>query len=353
MKQRDVLSALACRGAAGSSQPRGAETSGPGDQDWRAARSDHFDGRRFFNPQGPTGASFRDFLRWRTSRRGGIWPERVNDNVPAVIPGRIGEREAVVTAVNHCTFLIQLPGCNLLTDPVYSERVSPVSFAGPRRIRPPGIAWDRLPRIDAVVVSHSHYDHLDLPTLEALHRRFRPRFITGLGNRALLEQRGIGPVDELDWWQATAVGELGVQLTYTPAQHWSSRSLLVKNTSLWGGFWIASAQRRIYFAGDSGYGRDFATIRGRLGVPDLALLPIGAYEPRWFMHPFHLAPDEAIRARSDLGAPRCLAMHFDTFPLADEAYGAAERELAAARAGEGLAADQFHAPRAGETVLVG
>lgn len=352
MKRRPLPTFLAGAGAWLSLPACGVMRGEGGGASWRGTKTDHYDGRYFFNPHGPTGATFADLLKWQRSRRMGTWPARVDDNVPIRLPGRVGEDEVFVTAVNHCTFLIQFPGLNLLTDPVYSERVSPFSFAGPRRIRPPGIPWDQLPRIDAVLVSHNHFDHLDLATLAELHRRFRPKFITGYGNREVLESRGIREVEELDWWQSSTATTLAARVVFTPAQHWSSRSLIVKNTTLWGGFWIENGRRRIYFAGDSGYGRDFAAIRLRLGVPDLALLPIGAYEPRWFMSGFHLAPDDALRARRDLGEPRCLAMHFDTFALADEAYGAAERELQAARAAAGLPDSQFHPPRAGETVLV-
>jgi len=350
MNRRRLLAALALAGsgvAAGCAVARGS-----GGQAWKGVKSDHFNGKYFFNPHGPTGNTFSNFLKWQRSRRMKPWPERLDNNVPARLPGRVGDAEAYVTAINHCTFLVQLPGLNLLTDPVYSERVSPVSFAGPKRIRPPGIAWDQLPRIDVVVVSHNHFDHLDLDTLQALHARFRPKFITGLGNRELIESRRIPDVEELDWWQPSAAASLAARITFIPAQHWSSRSLIVKNTSLWGGFWIENDRRKLYFAGDSGYGPDFAAIRGRLGVPDLGLLPIGAYEPRWFMHGSHLAPDEALKAQRDLGGPRCLGMHFDTFQLADEGHGDAERELIAAREQAGIAAAQFHAPTAGETVTV-
>lgn len=348
-----MLATLALAGsgmaAAGCAVAR-ARSNGP---DWRDLKTDHFDGKRFFNPHGPTGNTFSNFLKWQGSRQMRPWPERMDNNVPARLPGRVGDGEGYVTAINHCTFLIQLPGLNLLTDPVYSERVSPVSFAGPKRIRPPGVPWKDLPRIDAVVVSHNHFDHLDLDTLAELHRRFRPKFITGLGNRELLESRGVTDVEEIDWWQVSTATSLAARITYTPAQHWSSRSLVVKNTMLWGGFWIENDRRKIYFAGDSGYGRDFSLIRDRLGVPDLGLLPIGAYEPRWFMSGSHLAPDDALRAQRDLGGPRCLGMHFDTFQLADEGHGDAERELFAAREQAGASAAHFHAPTAGETVLVG
>ncbi len=352
MNRRRLLTSLAVGGAgfaAASCVSAGPMSSGPG---WRGERSDHFDGKEFFNPRGPTGNTFGNFLKWQRSRQRRPWPTQVGDNVPPQLPTRVGDGEAHVTAVNHCTFLVQLPGLNVLTDPVYSERVSPFGFAGPKRIRPPGIPWDALPKIDAVLVSHNHFDHLDLTTLGELYTRFKPKFIVGLGNRALLEGRGIRDVEEIDWWQRSAATSLAARITYTPAQHWSSRSLLVKNTTLWGGFWIETDRRKVYFAGDSGYGPDFTAVRERLGVPDLALMPIGAYEPRWFMNGAHMAPDEALKAQRDLGGPRCLAMHFDTFPLADEGHGDAERELMVAREQAGLAAEHFLAPRTGATTVV-
>lgn len=352
MKRHDLLTSLVRPGPGLSSAFGGVVGAEGGGTSWRGIKTDHYDGRYFFNPRGPTGATFANFIKWQRSRRVGTWPARVDNTIPLRLPGRVNEGEVFVTAVNHCTFLIQLSGLNLLTDPVYSERVSPFSFAGPRRIRPPGIPWAHLPRIDAVLVSHNHFDHLDLTTLVELYRRFQPKFITGYGNREILSSRGIRDVEELDWWQSSTATTLAARVVFTPAQHWSSRSLIVKNTTLWGGFWIENDRSRIYFAGDSGYGPDFAAIRLRLGVPDLALLPIGAYEPRWFMSGSHLAPDDALRARRDLGEPRCLAMHFDTFALADEAFGAAERELEIARTEAGLPDRQFHAPSAGETALV-
>ncbi len=319
---------------------------------WRGAASDHFDGRRFFNPRGPTGNSFDRLIRWQRTREPRRWPKEpvLNSAIPR-LPGRVAEGEAHVTLVNHCTFLIQLPGLNLLTDPVWSERVGPLGRVGPRRIRPPGIAWDALPRIDAVLVSHAHYDHLDLATLRELATRFRPKIITGLGIRALLEAQGIRDVEELDWWQASRSG-VADGVTYTPAQHWSARTPFDRNTTLWGGFWLQAGRRCLYFAGDSAMSPNFAEIRSRLGVPDVALLPIGAYEPRWFMSHSHMAPEEAVRAQRDLGSPRALAMHFDTFALADEGFGDAERDLALARETAGLRAADFHAPATGETVVV-
>lgn len=352
MNRRRLIASLAVAGAGAVTVGcvSRATSAGPG---WRGPVSDHFNGEEFFNPRGPTGNTFGNFLKWQRTKSPGEWPAAVANTARPQIPARVADGEAFVTPVNHCTFLIQLPGLTLLTDPVWSERVSPFSFAGPKRIRPPAIAWDALPRIDAVLVSHNHFDHLDLPTLHELHTRFKPKFIVGLGNRGLLEGRGIRDVEEIDWWQPSAATALNARITFTPAQHWSARSFLSRNTTLWGGFWITNGRRSVYFAGDSGYGPDFADIRTKFGVPDLAILPIGAYEPRWFMAGSHMAPDDAIKAYRDLGSPRTVAMHFDTFQLADEGFGDAERELVIAREQAGVPAARFHAPLTGETVLLG
>lgn len=352
IKRRRFLTALGLGTgalAAGGYVTWRATSAGPG---WRGPKSDHFDGRHFFNVRGPTGNTFSNVLKWQSSKTPGAWPARVENTARPTLPGRVGDGEAYVTLVNHCTFLIQLPGCSLLTDPVWSPRVSPFGFMGPLRVRDPGVAWADLPKIDAVLVSHNHFDHLDLPTLKALQERFQPAFITGLGNGAFLKAHGFTRVEELDWWQAAATQVGNARLTFTPAQHWSSRSLLVRNTTLWGGFWIETGQRKLYFAGDSAYCPDFADIRQRLGAPDLAMLPIGAYEPRWFMKGSHLGPDEALLAHRDLGAKRSLGMHFDTFQLGDEGFGDAERELAAALTTSSLKPGEFHAPATGETVVV-
>ena len=326
-----------------------ATSAGPG---WRGPASDHFDGKQFFNPRGPTGNTFGNFLKWQRTKNPKPWPTSVENAPQATLPTHVRNHEAFVTAVNHCTFLVQLPGCNLLTDPVWSERVSPFGFVGPRRIRAPGVGWDALPNIDVVLVSHNHFDHLDLPTLRALEQRFHPKFITGLGNRALLAANGLADVEELDWWQVSNAPMLNARITFTPAQHWSARSFFERSTTLWGGFWIENTRHRVLFAGDSGYGPDFAEIRTKLGEPHLALLPIGAYDPRWFMAGAHMDPAHAVAAHRDLGAQRSLAMHFDTFQLADEGFGEAERELVVARKAAGLDPSIFHAPATGEITVL-
>ena len=256
----------------------------------------------------------------------------------------------VVTFVGHATFLIQVASINLLTDPVYSERASPVSFAGPRRVRAPGVRFDDLPAISLVLLSHNHYDHCDLATLRALDRRFQPRLVAPVGNGRLLRSAGIRQVEEIDWWQSASAAPLPV--TLTPAQHFSARSMLDRNRALWGGFLIAAGSRRILFAGDSGYGPHFREVAARLGPFDLALLPIGAYEPRWFMKDIHMNPAEAVQAHLDLGARHSIAMHFGTFQLTPEGFDEPVRGLATALRQRGVSAEQFRTVDVGESVLV-
>ena len=314
--------------------------------------SDHFDGREFHNLDGvPAGGSLADVLRWKFfGGRPARWPRSFPaESVPPALPTEIGPDETAVTFIGHSTFLFQFAdGLNVLTDPVWSERVSPVTFAGPRRVRPPAIAFDDLPAVRLVLVSHGHYDHLDLTTLRKLDARFNPLFLTGLGNHAFLRQHGLRQVEELDWWQSHRFP--GLEVTFTPAQHWSSRSATKRNNTLWGGFWLRADGLRMYFAGDSGLGRHFATIRERLGVPDLALLPIGAYEPRWFMRDQHMNPEDAVQAHRALGSRRSVAMHFGTFQLTDEAVDQPAIDLAAALRGARIDPTEFVVPRLGETI---
>ncbi len=316
--------------------------------------SDHFDGREFHNLDGvPAGRPLVDVLRWKLLGGPVIpWPAHPDpDAVAPALPATLAPGEMAATFVGHSTFLLQFGGgCNVLTDPVWSERVSPVSFAGPRRVRPPALAFDALPPVAVVLVSHAHYDHLDLPTLRRLEERFHPLFLTGLGNWAFLRRQGLKQVEELDWWQAHALPGQDVEATFTPAQHWSARSVTRRNRTLWGGFWLRQGNLRVFFAADSGFHRHFALIRERLGSPHAAFLPIGAYEPRWFMREQHMNPDEAVQAHLALGAGHSVGMHFGTFRLTDEGIDAPAEALAASLQAHGVAPERFRVPRFGETL---
>jgi L-ascorbate metabolism protein UlaG (beta-lactamase superfamily) len=304
------------------------------------AVSDHWDGRVFRNPHDATVKTLRDVWRWRRAASPEPWPARVEDP-PQPAPARVGPRRITATFIGHATFLVQIGGLCVLFDPIWSPRASPLRFAGPKRVRAPGQALASLPAVDLLLVSHCHYDHLDLPTLRAVRRRWNPPAATGLGNARHLAKAGIRGARELDWWEEERFGSLRV--TYVPAQHFSARTAWDRNRALWGGFVVeAEGGGSVYFAGDSGWCPHFAEIGARFPGLDLALLPIGAYEPRWFMRTQHMDPEEAVRAHLALGARRSLGMHFGTFAgLTDEAIGAPEAALAAARGRHGVPPEAF------------
>ena len=264
--------------------------------------------------------------------------------------------QPAVTWIGHATVLVQLGGLNLLTDPTFSERAFPVQFLGPKRAQPPGLALRELPHIDAVLISHNHYDHLDLASVQALAAQpgGAPLFIVPLGLKAWFAAQGIVNVVELDWWQAQRVG--AVEVVMTPVQHWSARSFNDQLETLWGGYALFAPDLHLYFAGDTGYSKDFADIRARFaerqrdgGGFDIALLPIGGYEPRWFMQQQHVNPAEAVQIHRDLGAQRSLGVHWGSFELTDEALDEPPIALAAARRAAGLADDDFFVIALGQT----
>jgi L-ascorbate metabolism protein UlaG (beta-lactamase superfamily) len=319
---------------------------GPG---YDGPASDHFDGQVFFNPASGAGRSFKDFLRWQWTRRRSPWPRWIENRADPMLPASLEPGQLALTFINHITFLLQFRGLNILTDPVYSQRVSPFRNIGPRRVRSPGLAFSDLPPIDVVLVTHNHYDHLDIETLIRLDETHSPRFITTLGNRAFLEQFGVRNVSELDWWQTEEAGA-GL-VTLTPAQHWSSRRPRNRNRTLWGGFFVRACGLQVYFAGDTGYGDHFRQVRERAGHVDLALLPIGAYEPRWFMRNQHMNPDDAIRAHIELQARVSIGTHFGCFQLTDEGIDDPPLELAASRDRHGVPPELFGVLETGETRL--
>ena len=276
----------------------------------------HFDGKRFFNPDAPQARGFLDVLRWMRSRRQEKEPRYRADVEPSAPPPQVTGAELRVTFVNHATTLTQLPGLNVLTDPMWSDRASPFSWAGPKRKRAPGVRWEDLPPIDLVLLSHNHYDHLDLPTLRRLTHRGNPQFVAPLGVGDWLRRKRIGPAHELDWGGSIALANASVHCV--PAFHFSARGLFDRNRTLWCGYVLEAAGRRIYFAGDTAFGDHYGWIRDRFGPPDLALLPIGAYAPRWFMSAVHQGPEDAVKAHQILGAKQSVAIHFGTFQLADE-----------------------------------
>ena len=287
----------------------------------------HFDGRRFYNPDAQQVPGLGALLRWKLTSRPERSPRFISDVEQTIPPGRVKGGGLRTTLVNHSTVLLQQGGSNILTDPIWSERASPASWIGPRRRRKPGVAWENLPAIDAVLISHNHYDHLDLATLRRLAARGETTFIIPARGAALLRSKNIGPAHELDWGESLTLP--GFTVHCVPAMHFSSRGIYDRNRTLWCGYVIESQQRLVYFAGDTGFGRHFAQIRERFGSPHLALLPIGAYEPRWFMSPVHMAPDEALRAHQILAAKTSIAIHHGTFKLTDEGIDTPRQQLMA------------------------
>ena len=258
--------------------------------------------------------------------------------------------EPSITWVGHATVLLHVAGRYVLTDPQFSERASPVSIAGPKRVVPATPPIDKLPHIDVVVISHNHYDHLDLDSVAKLaeQKGGPPRFFVPLGLKDWFERRGIGDVVELDWWQK--VDYAGLELTFVPVQHWSKRTLMDENLSLWGGWVVHHPQLSFFFAGDTGYSMDFSDIGKRFGGFDLAAIPIGAYAPRWFMQVQHLDPAEAVRVHREVRARQSVGIHWGTFyGLTDESLYEPPQRLAEERKKAGLADDDFFVMKHGET----
>jgi L-ascorbate metabolism protein UlaG (beta-lactamase superfamily) len=314
----------------------------------RLEKSDHFDGRRFVNPNGAAAQPFSAVPRMLLTRRT-PWPARIDE--PPRRPPSLDGAAAAVTFIGHATFLIQTATGNVLTDPMYSQRAGPLNVLGPQRVRQPAVPFDDLPPIAAVLLSHNHYDHCDLRTLGMLAERFDPIVITPLGNGPLVRSAGVRRVEELDWWQEAKTSPLPIALT--PAHHFSARSPLDRNRALWGGFMLDVKGARIFFAGDTAYAPFFHDVRQRLGPIDLALLPIGAYEPRWFMQAVHMNPTEAVQAHLDLQSPETIGMHFGTFQLTTEGIDEPVRALEEACRERSVSPSRFRTLGFGESVRLG
>ena len=314
-----------------------------------------------YTDQVPGSAS--DLLRWRWNAWRNDLPPPPQTPTPQMAPNlaaihanaRAGQAmKPAITWIGHATMLVQASGLNVLTDPVFSERVSPVQFIGPQRAQPPGVALADLPAIDVVVISHNHYDHLDRNTVLALNQRARGAtvFIVPMGLETWFAEQGIGNVVALDWWQQHTVK--GVAFHLTPVQHWSARSLGDRFETLWGGWAVFGPDFHWYFSGDTGYSQDFKDTRERFKARspdgfDVALLAVGAYEPRWFMKNQHINPDEAVQIHRDLHAKRSVGVHWGTFNLTDEPLDQPPKDLAIARAAHGVADDDFFLLKIGET----
>lgn len=328
-----------------------------------ASGSDHWDGKRFFNPWlQPAGAQQRSYSRfgwvWRFTFSTGwpAWPETRPHTPAAPPPVKVPEGAVRITAVGHATFLIQMDGLNVLTDPMWSQRASPVSWTGPKRHAQPGIGIIDLPPIDWVLVSHNHYDHLDLPTLERLAANGVRQAATPLGNGVLVKEAGIADVHELDWWESLRVSDR-VTVTLVPARHFSSRGLWDRNKALWGGFVIAGPSGTVYYAGDTGYGPHFAEIARRFSPITAAILPIAPFRPDQPVpgadrphSGMHMGPLAAVMAHKVLGAKQSIAAHFQVFQLGPDGFDDAVNGLAQALKEANLAPGAFIAPKPGQVV---
>jgi L-ascorbate metabolism protein UlaG (beta-lactamase superfamily) len=316
--------------------------------------SNHFDGEHFFNPGRRWNKSPKDLFRWMLQRRFERWPNEHPSPFSDHPPRRINGFDLRVSFVGHASFLIQTAGLNLLLDPVWSDRVSPLRFAGPKRVNPPGIDFQRLPPIDVVLISHNHYDHLDLATLRRLHADHAPRIITPLGNDTIIRQAHHGiKVEAYDWGDRVDIGN-GVAVHLEEAYHWSARGIADRLRALWAAFVIETPGGKIYHIGDTGYhdGKIFSAVREKHGLIRLALLPIGAYEPRWFMAEQHMNPEEAVRAFVASGAQRAIAHHWGTFQLTHEGVTAPPEALEEALKAHNIAKERFAVLRPGEVLSV-
>jgi len=284
---------------------------------------------------------------WPRIIAGGPWPQKV-DQPPQVRPAAMVGTDCVqVTFVNHATLLLQTHGLNVLTDPVWSERVGPFSFAGPKRIVEPGIRYEDLPPIHVLLISHNHYDHIDIETVKRFSRDHKPRIVVPLGDGAWMQRAGVERIEEMDWWQTLPLHD-SIKACFTPSQHWSARGLFDRCQSLWGSFAINVLDQTFYFAGDTGYGPHFKEIARRFPRVRSAFLPIGAYEPRWFMRYQHTNPEEAVLAHKDLQAEHSIGIHFGCFQLTDEAWDAPARELKIALEKHQISSQDFATPHPGE-----
>ena len=306
-------------------------------------KSDHFDGSRFHNQGKIVHKSRWDLLRWYWTRERGPWPEFSPLAATDTPPARVQGDTLRLSYVGHVSVLLQTRGVNILLDPHWSDRASPFTWAGPRRAHPPGIAFADLPPIDLVLISHNHYDHLDVATVERLWQRDRPRILVPLGNDTILKKAIPGiEVESRDWGEQVTVAP-EVVVHFEPMLHWSARSLWDRNRALWAAFVIDTPGGPVYFVGDSGYGDGdtFRAVARKHGPLRLAILPIGDYDPRWFMQEAHMNPAETVQAWEHLGRPPALPVHYNLFQLADTAYDQPLRDLEAALRAAGAPADGF------------
>ena len=351
MNRRGILKWLGLGGAATLGVGGiAASRAGGANRYYSGPASDHFDGALFFNPDGQPPGAFADLLRWQFGGGRAKWPAAFPSPFePARPVQRVEGGALTVTMVGHASLLIQVAGLNILTDPVWSERCSPVSFAGPKRVNAPGIAFDDLPPIDLVLLTHNHYDHLDVPTLRMLKAAHDPLVLTPLGNDAIVTAAVPGiRVAAHDWGDGVDLGPARIHVE--PVHHWSARGMGDRRMALWAGFVIETDAGNIYHVGDTGFhsGVNYRAAAQKHGAFRLAILPVGAYEPRWFMEPHHQTPDEAVEGMLLCNAAHVAGHHWGTFQLTDEPIEEPRERLAQALAGRGVAPERFRPMLPGE-----
>jgi len=322
----------------------GISISGP---KYRGPVSDHFDGSKFLNPENVKAQGGLQVFKWMVNRQQGPWRKDMAENYGKHPLAHF--REGIrITFVNHSTFLIQVDGLNILTDPVWAHRVSPFRWIGPKRMTLPGIRFGDLPRIHVVVLSHNHYDHLNVETMRMVFGAHHPKIIAPLGVDAFLQRHDITGASAADWWDELPL-DRGVKIQAVPAQHFSGRGFLDRDATLWCGYVLKTSAGNIYFAGDTGYNEvTFKEIPSRCGRVRISMLPIGAYKPSWFMSPIHTSPEEAIRIHRDVESQTSIAMHFGTFPLADDGFDDPVNDLQLAMAKYRLDPKDFLVLKEGE-----
>ncbi len=335
-------------------------------EDYQSAKKHHLPNGFQNNYTQASDKSTLDLLKWTLNRWKEGLPKPPNTPTPVIAPdmdfvlSNSGSTQTpAITWIGHSTVLVQMGGLNILLDPVFSQRASPVQFAGPKRHQAPGIALDKLPPIDLVLISHNHYDHLDKASVQALSKQATgsPLFVVPLGVKKWMLDQGIERVQQLDWWEKIALG--GLEVHFTPVQHWSARSLADRRATLWGGYALLAPDFHLYFSGDTGYSPDFKDTQQHFaprqtpalgGGFDLALIAVGAYEPRWFMKDQHVNPAEAVQVHLDLQAKRSIGVHWGTFDLTDESLDQPPIDLAIARQARGMPQHEFDVMAIGQTL---
>ncbi len=312
--------------------------------------SDHFDGTRFFIKDITRDKTREELWRWRTGPKRARWPKATPGAAYDHPPQRVAGPALRVSFVGHASLLIQTRNINILVDPVWSQRASPVQFAGPRRVNRPGIAFENLPPLDVVLVSHNHYDHMDLATLSKLAKAHAPRVIAPLGNDVIMRRHDKHIAAEAYDWNARIPVSGDIAVTLVPAYHWSARALTDRRMALWCAFIIETPDGAVYHIADTGWGNGaiFSDVRQRYPDLRLAIIPIGAYEPRWFMRDNHIDPEEAVRIFQMCGARHGLAHHWGTFQLTDEPFDEPPRKLRAALKDAGVPDEKFRVLKPGE-----